>query len=695
MAQEICIPRLGWSMEEGVFVGWLKHDGDEVRAGEPLFELEGEKGLQEVEANDAGVLRIPPNAPPAGSTLAVGALLGYLVVAGEAPPWESGEATSASTPGAAAPATPVVCDGLAETETNGRHGASANGEAHRIASSPRARRVAGELGVDWKQLQGTGAQGRVREADVRTAAAKPEPAARTVGGKSVPHSPRRRTIAQRMLASRQQTAPVTLTTRVDATNLIALRNQFKAAGGITPSFTDIAAKLTALVLLHQRELAGRWCEDHLELPASDALDISFAVDADDGLVVPVLRDVARRSLVEIAQESQRLVALARSNRLTAADMQDGVFTITNLGSYGIDAFTPIINLPQAAILGLGAIRREPVVLPDDQIVVRDLITLSLTFDHRAVDGAPAAKFVQALAGAFSQPVAWLLGMHAPFFTTFMKFRFPPVLEHTLMITTISSLARLGLMALFTIALFAASASAQVYNAGLDMRANETVGGTNPNGVWRYGFRSTTVGPSLTLFTNPVTTGTFEGWNDVNSQCCGALPSITVNMGSPIASPDGVVGTGEINMHPDGQPAFNANFAGEEKAVVRFTAPTTSLYRVDALFEDLDDCCGLNNNASAGVDVHIVRNAVSIFDDAISRETNETIQLATATSFGGFVSLNAGDTLDFVVGTNGQLFGDATRFNAVITAVPEPMGIVAWMAIGLGFFVCGLHRYRRN
>jgi pyruvate dehydrogenase E2 component (dihydrolipoamide acetyltransferase) len=281
--------------------------------------------------------------------------------------------------------------------------------------------VAVELGIDWRQSQGTGASGRVREADVRRAAASHphsvsaattqqydngNPAAVEV----VPHTPRRRTIAQRMLASRQQTAPVTLTTRADATNLVALRQQFKVAGGIVPTYADIAAKLTALALLRHPELSGRWCNDHLELPPAGTIDISLAVDVPEGLVAPLIRDVARCSLVEVARQSQRLVELARSNRLTTADMVGGVFTITNLGHLGIDAFTPSIQHPQTAILGLGAIRREPVVLAGDAIAVRDMITLSLTFDHRAVDGAPAARFFQTLCSAFVSPSAWLISL---------------------------------------------------------------------------------------------------------------------------------------------------------------------------------------------------------------------------------------------------------------------------------------------
>jgi pyruvate dehydrogenase E2 component (dihydrolipoamide acetyltransferase) len=270
-------------------------------------------------------------------------------------------------------------------------------------SSPRARRVADELGIDWRPLAGTGRGGRIREHDVREAAT-----ARTQPSHVVALSNRRRVIAERMAANFQQAAPVTLTTRCDATNLVGLRRQFQASGAIVPGYSDIVAKLTALVLRHHHPMAARWNGDQLQLPAEDGLHIGLAVDTDDGLLVPVIRDVARRTIAEIATDSKRLIEQARAGRLNAADMQGGYFTITNVGAFGIDAFTPIINLPEVAILGLGAIRREAVVLEDGQIAARELVTLSLTFDHRAVDGATAARFLQSLAGAIANPAAWML-----------------------------------------------------------------------------------------------------------------------------------------------------------------------------------------------------------------------------------------------------------------------------------------------
>lgn len=443
MAFEITIPRLGWSMEEGTFSGWLKQDGDTIQCGDPLFELEGEKAIQEIEAVDAGILRIPANGPQPGSMVKVGAVVGYLVAEGESLPvgqtpdasaivsgnQELSEGTpslptetvavDAALPPAAGPSVRRLAreSGVAldQVEGTGRGGRILAEDIERVSSqplpsplppvaSPRARRVAAELEIDWTQLTGTGAGGRIREQDVL--AARRAPAA----GRRIPLTSRRKVIAQRMVASRQQTVPVTLTTKADATNLVNLREQFKTTKGESPipGYQDIITKLVARVLGRHPLLAGRWEEDAIVLPAENELHLGMAVDTDDGLLVPVLRNVGQSSLIEVAAKSRQLVGQARAGKLTAADMQGSVFTITNLGAFGIDSFTPIINVPETAILGLGAIRREPVALDDGGIVSRHQLTLSLTFDHRILDGAPAARFLQNIATAIANPSAVLL-----------------------------------------------------------------------------------------------------------------------------------------------------------------------------------------------------------------------------------------------------------------------------------------------
>jgi len=449
MPFEITIPRLGWSMEEGTFAGWMKKDGDVIRRGEALFELEGEKALQEIEALDEGVLRIPANGPQPGAVLKVGAVIGYLLVEGEtvaqlpasegisaiAAPTAATE-TSVKSDSAAIAASPSVrrlarelavdlnqvagtgtCDRI--TEDDVRSAAARQTEhfspdtkarpAADVAATPRARRAAKLAGVDLATLHGTGRNGRIRERDVQDAAEIHGSSSASSGSERVLLSGRRKIIAERLSESHRQVVPVTLTSRADATNLVSLRAQFKSTGEqLIPAFHDIIAKLVAGCLKQERRMAGRWEGDAIVLPAEREIHIGLAVDTPEGLIVPVLCDVLNTSLMNLVADSSRMIQKARDGRLSGADMRNAVFTITNLGSYGIDAFTPVINLPETAILGLGAIRKQAIVVNEDRIEVRSMMTLSLTFDHRAIDGAPAAKFLQSVVAAIENPAARLL-----------------------------------------------------------------------------------------------------------------------------------------------------------------------------------------------------------------------------------------------------------------------------------------------
>jgi pyruvate dehydrogenase E2 component (dihydrolipoamide acetyltransferase) len=212
-----------------------------------------------------------------------------------------------------------------------------------------------------------------------------------------------------MVASHQTTAPVTLSTRADATNLVNLREQFRATAkgpdDIVPSITDLVVKLAAIALVEHSRLNARWEED--DIVELTEIRVGVAVDTEAGLLVPVLPDVRFLGVRDIAARSRELIARARAGQLSTAELQGGTFTVTNLGMYGIDGFTPIINPPEAAILGLGAIRREPVFTDADRVVPREMITLSLTFDHRVVDGAPAARFLATLRTGIENPAAWL------------------------------------------------------------------------------------------------------------------------------------------------------------------------------------------------------------------------------------------------------------------------------------------------
>jgi pyruvate dehydrogenase E2 component (dihydrolipoamide acetyltransferase) len=446
MAQEIIIPRLGWSMEEGTFVAWLKSEGDFVKRGDALFELEGEKATQEIEAVDEGVLRIPITGPKPGSMHKVGAVIGYLVAANDSIPGLANplqqvnvEAINEADSIVASPSVRQLARKvgvqLSQVKATGPRGRILQEDVHQAKSilsenaqepvisdvskmlsqqvaSPRARRLASSLGIDWKLLIGSGAGGRIRECDVKAASTNLTSPITTAGkAQRIPISKKRKLIAQRLVASRQLTVPVTLTTKADATNLVNLRNQFKSTNGThpIPSFQDIITKLVAEVLKEHMFLAGRWDEDVIVLPAHHELHIGMAVDTEDGLLVPVIRNVAGLNLRDVAVQSKSLVQQAREGKITAAQMQGGVFTITNLGAFGIDSFTPVINYPEAAILGLGAIRKEPVFLDDGKVVAQLQLALSLTFDHRIVDGAPAARFLQALVSAIVNPSAFLLG----------------------------------------------------------------------------------------------------------------------------------------------------------------------------------------------------------------------------------------------------------------------------------------------
>ncbi len=385
MAHEIVIPRLGWSMEEGTFISWLKKDGDPVQRGEAIFELEGEKALQEIEAVDEGILRISDTGPVKGSIVKVGAVIGYLVAVGKRTP--SAINASMLLRNEAERKQTDSDIGVQPMVVQSQNGDLRHDEKHAAVASPRARRVALELGIDWKGLSGTGAGGRVRESDVRAAAGK---------GQRLPLSSRRRVIAQRMLASRQLTVPVTITTKADATSLVNLRDRIRSVESPSPlpSYQDIITKLVAEAIKQHPLLAGRWEENAITVPAENQLHLGMAVDTADGLVVAVIRNAGELTVAEIAKQSRRLVERAQAGKLNASEMQGAVFTITNLGAFGIDFFTPTINSPETAILGIGAIRREPFVLDDGSIVARYQLTLSLTFDHRVIDGAPAARFLQ-------------------------------------------------------------------------------------------------------------------------------------------------------------------------------------------------------------------------------------------------------------------------------------------------------------
>lgn len=442
MAIEIRVPRLGWSMEEGTFVEWLKQDGDTVKQGDLIYRIEGDKALTEVEALDDGVLRIPPDAPQPGTVVPVGALLAYLLSPGEAVPWDQRIAVGAEL----TPAPEIAPDRGGQSQGPGQsqgveqsQGLPLQPEARHKgpAISPRALRVANELGVDWTTLRGSGRSGRIVEDDVRRAAQvlAAEPSGLTVSTPAIPipvvpssasiqstppaqrlpRSATRRTIAERMSAGVHIAAPVTLTSEVDATELVRLREQLKAdrKGQAIPSYNDLLAKIVACALADHPALNAHLEGDEMVIEA--AVHIGIAVDSERGLLVPVVRDVQNKSLLQIAAESAALIERARQGRATPDELHGSTFTLTNLGMYDVDAFSPILNLPECAVLGIGRITAKQVVTlragtvdEAERVAIRRLLTLSLTFDHRVVDGAPAARFLQRVRQLVEQPYLWLV-----------------------------------------------------------------------------------------------------------------------------------------------------------------------------------------------------------------------------------------------------------------------------------------------
>lgn len=445
MPHSITVPRLGWSMEEGVFGEWLKAPGDFVRAGEMIFLLEGEKAAHEIESFDSGYLCVPADAPQPGATVKVGDVIGFLLTEGEPAPTSvrvtdpgariarprapasspsaatiSPASTLASTPRSAGPAarrlarelgldlnavsTPdamgrVLCEDVQRAAL----ARAAETRSGRPIATPRARRRARELGVDWTRLTGSGRGGRIRERDVLTKPKAPSERSSYPQQDPAPTEPGRHTsatklrlaIAQRMSAGIHQAVPVTLTTKIDATALVAYREQLKreAASTVVPSYNDILLHWTAQTLRELPDLNACWYRDGIH--TYDAIHIATAVDTPNGLLAPIVRHVDRLTLLEIAEQTRQLVTQARAGQLSQNQLTGGTFTVSNLGMFGIDAFTPILNLPQAAILGIGRIVEEPVVR-NGRLEVGQTLTLSLTFDHRVVDGAPAARWLQRL-----------------------------------------------------------------------------------------------------------------------------------------------------------------------------------------------------------------------------------------------------------------------------------------------------------
>lgn len=375
MPVEVVMPKFGLTMQEGTIQQWFKAEGERIEAGEKLFEVETEKVLYEVEAPVAGI--VAKLLYPIESTVPCAQAVAVIAVGGEEPALIAARYTEA-----AATDTPAVPSGQVAGEA-----AAPAARVGAVVATPAARKLAKERGIDLATLRGTGPGGRITREDVE-AALRAGPA----GPPAVPLHGMRKSIADRMLKSLQSTAQLTITTEVDVSALIERRAQLQKEFALT--YTDLLIEAVAAALAKHPRLRVTLEGDAIHV--HDDINVGIAVALDEGLIVPVIRNADRKSLQEIAAESRALAEKARTGELGVDDVSGGIFTITNLGTYGIDAFTPIINQPQIAILGTGRIVQKPAV-HDGQIAIRSMMMLSLTFDHRIIDGAPAAAFLQDVA----------------------------------------------------------------------------------------------------------------------------------------------------------------------------------------------------------------------------------------------------------------------------------------------------------
>jgi pyruvate dehydrogenase E2 component (dihydrolipoamide acetyltransferase) len=401
MATEIKLPRLGQGMESGTIVKWLKSEGDKVEKGEPLYELDTDKVTQEVEADASGVLlkiAVSEGEVEVGKTIAV---IG-----------EQGESVEVSDDGKEE-GSPARAreeerqrgrEASTEQVTEIKQPSTANG---RIKASPLARRIARERGIDLSNVAGTGPEGRVVAEDVERAAATGAPIAPATAA-PMPQdveveqlSSMRKTIARRLTEAWQ--APVfQLGITVDMGRALEVRQRLVDlhGDGAKPTVSDLITKVCAMALMRHRAVNALYKGDAIELHPTANIGIAVAIP--NGLVVPVIQGCERKTIAEIATARAELVDRARSGKLQQGDLDGGTFTISNLGMFGIERFIAVLNPPQAAILAVGSTEQKPVVV-DGQVVVRSRMELTLTCDHRAIDGATGAQFLGDVKAFLEEP----------------------------------------------------------------------------------------------------------------------------------------------------------------------------------------------------------------------------------------------------------------------------------------------------
>jgi len=393
MAVQVVMPKLGLNMTEGTVVEWLKGEGDRVERGEPLFILETDKTTMEAEAQASGILgRI---LAAAGETVPVATVVAIIVADGEqipetltyAPPIPTAMESVAAA--AARPQEDMKLEPISEA---------------RVLASPVAKRLAREQGIDLSTIPGTGLGGRITQDDVeRVIASKQAKVVGPAGGDVIRVKGVRAVIAERMMQSVRNSAQVTLHMDADAGGLVAYRSRLKvedeASGGEAPSYNAVLISLVARALREYPYMNATVVGDAIQL--LDEVNVGLAADTDRGLLVIVVRGADKESIRNITEELADLLQRAQAGTSMPDDLTGSTFTITNLGMFDIEAFTPIINPPEMGVLGIGRIMQKPVVR-SGQVMIRQMISLSLTFDHRWVDGAAAARFLQFIRNSVEQ-----------------------------------------------------------------------------------------------------------------------------------------------------------------------------------------------------------------------------------------------------------------------------------------------------
>jgi pyruvate dehydrogenase E2 component (dihydrolipoamide acetyltransferase) len=418
MPIEITIPRLGWSMEEGIFSGWLKENGDPVKSGEPLYVLESEKSAQDIESAGGGVLHIPADSPRTGDTVLVGQVIGSLLQENDSVESISTTAEQSTVqnrelqddvPQVEAPISPTPMSTPAKNNA---------AETRPFpASSPRARRKAAELSIEVNELKGSGSSGRIVEADVLKAAANSSSVATAVrtlkpASPSIGHiSSIRRNIAERTALSFSQIPHFYIRAEVDATELVRMREHLV---NILDRECHVRITLTDFILCAQSRALSEfpkanaiWHNEGI-LSYADA-DVGVVVGLPEGLVIPVIRASQRLSFVQLAKERERLVQTVREGKFNAEMFSGGATSISNLGTTRIDEFSAIIAPHQSSMLAVGRAALRPYVV-DGRLEVRTTIRLCLSVDHRVLDGGPAAEFLGRIVELLENPKALLDGI---------------------------------------------------------------------------------------------------------------------------------------------------------------------------------------------------------------------------------------------------------------------------------------------